>query len=102
MIKSLIEQLYEFDLIGLLLCDEEHIFGIAIGSIIQNMSFLHLLLALPSEEGAEEEMLSCFCKRAFLQARYLNIEEIEMKDTKNKLSEYKPLAIEPAYSTFRL
>ena len=49
------EHLYEFDLIGIMLMDEEKIYGVAIGSIYDNVAFLHLNLSLHDINGLKEE-----------------------------------------------
>ncbi len=102
-IKCLMEHLYEFDLMAIMLQEEEKIYGIAIGSKMENMVYLHLNLALDTVVGAPEELIACFCRNALRYARFLNMEEdMGNKEVKKMLQEYKPYRIEAFYSTFRL
>lgn len=94
-IKKLMEHLYEFDFLGVVLYDEEKIYGIAIGSMMNNITFLHLCIALDSAEGALEELLICACKSASVKTRYINLGKIELKNVKK-------FKVEKAYSTYRL
>ncbi len=102
-IKKLIEHLYEFDLIGIMLMDEEKIYGVAIGSVYDNVSFLHLNLTLQDVAGAYEELLMCFSKVALTKSKFLNLEE-EVNDINKikELEDVKPFSVERFYSTFRL
>lgn len=101
MIKRCIEHLYELDLIGIMLKDEERIYGVAIGSVMNNLCNLHLCIALPSISGAYESLVSAFSKNVSTQTRYISLEEVsgDKDDKKNKKS-YKPFKIEKFYSTF--
>lgn len=98
-IKMMMDHLYEFDLNGIMLMDEERIYGIAIGSVMDNVSFLHLNLALNNYPGAFEELIICYSKNALLRTRYLNI-----SDELNLISilGVKPVKKEGFYATFRL
>lgn len=102
-IKRLMEHLYEYELLGIMLCEEEKIYGVIVGSIIGNMAYVHLNLTLDEPVGSKEELLICFAKVALLKARFLNLEEdLEIEAMKKELMEYKPLKLEKFYSTFRL
>lgn len=102
-IKKLIEHLYEFDLLGIMLQDEEKIYGLAIGSIYDNVAFLHLNLSLNDEIGAKEELLIGFCKTSCTKAKFINLEDHNNNSEKKKEFEgLKPFSIEKFYSTFRI
>lgn len=102
-IKKLMEHLYEFDLIGIMLMDEEKIYGVAIGSIYDNVAFLHLNLSLHDINGLKEELLMCFSKSILTKAKYLNLEdEINDINKLKELEEIKPFSIERFYSTFSI
>ncbi len=102
-IRKLMEHLYEYDLVGIMLMEDNQIYGVAIGSIIGNMAYLHLNLYLDEPIGSKEELLMCFAKEAFRRARYLNLEEdLNIECIKNELLSYSPLKLEKFYSTFRL
>lgn len=94
-IKKMMEHLYEFDFLGIVLYDEENIYGIAIGSLINNITFLHLCIALDSTEGALEELLICICKSASAKTRYINLGKLELENIKK-------FKVEKSYSTYRL
>jgi len=98
-IKQMMDHLYEFDMHGIMLMDEERVYGVAIGSTQDNVTFLHLNLALEGVTGSFEELLICFAKNALLRTRYLNISD-ELGNI-FKLS-VKPVKKEGFYATFRL
>ena len=102
-IKQLIDHLYEFEFKSIILYDEEKIYGVSIASLIDNMAFIHLHIALEKEIGAYEELTMCMAKELALHARYINFEEDFNKEKiKNRFEELKPLAEEGFYATFRL
>lgn len=102
-VKHLIEHLYEFDLLSVMLCEEEKIYGIAIASCMDNMVYTHLYMALPDIVGAREFLLLCLSKEAMRYARYLNLEEDRhFPEIRTFLMNCKPLKLERFYSTFRL
>lgn len=102
-IKKLMEHLYEFDLFGIMLCDEEKIYGIAIGSTYNNVAFLHLNLTLDDVLGAKEELLMCFCKCLAPKAKFINLEEsINNVNKIKELDEIKPFSVEKFYANFRI
>lgn len=98
-IKQMMDHLYEFDMNGIMLRDEEKIYGVAIGTIQDNVSFLHLDLALGSIVGAYEELIICFCKNSLINSRYLCMEN-ELDETSNL--GVKPIKKEKIYATFRI
>jgi len=103
MIKQLIDHLYEFDFHSVILYDENKIYGISIASIIDNMAFIHLHLALENEQGAYELLTMCMAKELTTNVRYINFEEdLGKNKLKEKFNEFNPLAKEPFYATFRL
>lgn len=102
-IKKLIDHLYEFNLTGIMLVVDDKICGLAVGSIYNNMAYLHLNIYLDNPIGCQEVLISSFAKIAILKARYLNMEEdLNIPELKKELLEYKPVKIEKLYSTFRL
>lgn len=102
-VKRLMEHLYEFDLLSVMLCDEEQIYGIAMASILENTVFTHLFMTLPDIIGAREELLLCLAKEAMRYARYLNLEEDMCSSEQERfLIGCKPVKLEKFYSTFRL
>ncbi|MBQ3253740.1 MAG: DUF2156 domain-containing protein [Acholeplasmatales bacterium] len=103
MIKKCIDHLYELDLLGIILRDEEKVYGVAIGSFIGNMSCLHVNLALPDVLGAQEELVSCFAKTASTVTRFINLEEdLGVKEVKAAKERYKPFKKESFYANFSL
>jgi len=89
MINKCFEHLYEFDLMGMMLMTEEKIYGFVIGSIVDNCTYIHVIMSL-KEFGAREELLSAFAKYAQAKARYIAID-----CTKDKLEEEKLEALYP-------
>lgn len=103
MIKKSIEHLYELDLISLVLKDEERIYGFAVGSEMDNVVSLHLLIADSEVPGAKEELISSFAKLASTKAKYLNLEEtLGIKEDIELKESYFPLEREKFYATFKL
>ncbi len=102
-IKQLIDHLYEFEFKSVLLYDENGIYGLSIASVIDNMAYIHLHIALESEIGAYEMLTMCMAKELSLSARYINFEEdFKKEEVKKQLEEFKPLKKECFYATFRL
>ena len=102
-IKQLMDHLYEFEFHSIILYDENKIYGISIASIIDNMAYVHLHLALENEVGAYETLTMCMAKELTVIARYINFEEdLGKKELKERLEELNPLAKESFYATFRL
>ena len=102
-IKKVIEHLYELDLIGVMLYDEERIYGLAIGSIIGTMAYEHVEMALLDEIGAYQEILLCFSRVVCAKARYINREcDNGNKAIKDSNESYNPIKLESYYSTYRL
>lgn len=103
MVKKCIEHLYELDLISIILRDEEKIYGFAVGSKMDNVVSLHLLIADSEAYGAKEELISCFAKTASTMAKYLNLEEtLGIKEDIEYKEMYHPLTKEAFYATFKL
>ncbi len=102
-IKQLMDHLYEFEFHSIILYDENRIYGISIASIIDNMAYIHLHLALENEPGAYELLTMCMAKELAINVRYINFEEdLGKKELKERFEELKPLAKESFYATFRL
>jgi len=102
-IKQLMDHLYEFEFKSILLYDNEKIYGVSIASIIDNMAFIHLHIALENEKGAYETLTMSMAKELAINVRYINFEEdFNKKEIKKRYLEMKPLAIEGFYATFRL
>lgn len=99
MIKKCIDHLYEFDMLAILVKNEEKVFGLAIGSQMNNTICLHTIITLPDIVGAYEVTLSCFAKLSYTMTRYLNLEECY--NDKN-VEDIKPYKIEKYYSSYRL
>ena len=102
-IKQLIDHLYEFEFKSIILYDENKIYGISIASVIDNMAYIHMTLALENEVGSYEMLLMCMAKELAIHARYINLEEDLLKeDIKKRYEDLKPLKKEFFYRTFRL
>lgn len=101
-IKRLIEYLYELDIVGVMLEDGNKIYGIALGSILGNMAYEHIELALMDYKGAYQEILQCFARIVSLKCRYINREEDLGIDAlrESKLS-YNPIKLEKFYTTIK-
>ena len=103
MVKKCIEHLYELDLISLILKDEERIYGFCIGSEMDNVVSLHLLIVDEEVPGAKEELISSFAKLASTKAKYLNLEEtLGIKEDIMLKEGYFPLEREKFYATFKI
>ncbi|MBQ9124399.1 MAG: DUF2156 domain-containing protein [Acholeplasmatales bacterium] len=99
MIKKCMDHLYEFDMLAIMIRDEDKLYGIAIGSQINNTISLHTIITLPDIVGSYEVTLSCFAKLAYNYARYINLEECYNNKSIEDLDAYK---IEKFYSSFGL
>ena len=103
MLKKCMEHLYELDLVGVLLLDSEYIYGLAIGSVINSMAYLHCAITLKGDAGAYENLISAFSAAVSNRARYINLEEdYGNKEVKERLEGYKPYKRECLYSSFHL
>lgn len=102
-IKQLIDHLYEFEFKSVILYDENQIYGVSIASIIDNMAYVHLHIALENVEGAYEVLTMSMAKELAINARYINFEEdFKKKDIKKRFDDLNPLSKECFYATFRL
>lgn len=102
-LKNMMEHLYEFDLLAVLLMEEERIYGIAIGSTMLNAVHLHIGIALREPLGALDELYAGFAKAALRSARYLCVEEnMGIEESRIMLKKEKRLPTPVFYSTFRL
>lgn len=102
-IKKVIEHLYELDLIGIMLYDEERIYGLALGSVIGTVAYEHIEMALSDVPGAYQEILLCFARLVSVRARYINREcDNGSKAIKESNESYCPIKLERYYSTYRL
>ena len=102
-IKKLIEHLYELDLIGVMLYDEERIYGLAIGSVVGTVAYEHIEMALLDEPGVYEQILICFSRVMCVNARYINREcDNGILEIKKAYESFNPISLEKTYSTYRL
>ena len=96
----MIEYLYELNIIGIMLEDGEHIYGIALGSIYGNVAYEHIELALNDCKGAYQEVLQCFARVVSLRCRYINREEdLGIEALRESKLSYNPIKLEKFYST---
>lgn len=93
-LKIIMNHLYEFDLLGIILCDEENIYGVAFGSFMNNTAYLELIFT-NSEIGCFEECLIAYLNEALLKAKYLNTNFDMFK-------KYMPIEIAHCYSTINI
>ena len=101
MVKKCMEHLYELDIFGIIMQNEEKIYGLALGSIFKNTAYLHMVINYDNVDGLNEILTSTFAQAVSGKARYVNIEEnINRKETGK--STVKPIKIEGFYSTFQL
>jgi hypothetical protein len=101
-IKRLIEFLYELNIIGVMLEDGSKIYGIALGSILGNMAYEHIELALMDCKGAYQEVLQCFARIVSLKCRYINREEdLGIEALRESKLSYNPIKLEKFYTTIK-
>jgi hypothetical protein len=99
-IKKLIEYLYELNIIGVMLEDGQKIYGIALGSVLGNMAYEHIELALVDYKGAYQEVLQCFARIVSLKCRYINREEdMGIEALRESKLSYNPIKLEKFYTT---
>lgn len=102
MIKKCIDHLYEFDLIGIMLIEEDKIYGLGIGSIFGNSTYLHVNISI-NEQGANEALLSAYSKMLSTMVRYINLgEDFGIEEVRKTKCDYIPYKLEKFYSTFSI
>ncbi|MCR5112468.1 MAG: hypothetical protein K6A63_00870 [Acholeplasmatales bacterium] len=72
-LKKCMEHLYELDLIGVTLQDENEVYGFAIGSIMDNAFYIHLTFAREDVPGAKATLISGITKYAGAVTRFVSI-----------------------------
>lgn len=101
-IKKMIEYLYELNIVGVMLEDGEKIYGIALGSVVGNMAYEHIELALSECKGAYQEVLQCFARVVGLKCRYINREEdLGIEALRESKLSYNPIKLEKFYTTLK-
>lgn len=101
MIKKCFEHLYELDLLGMILMDEERVYGFVIASIIDNCTYVHVKMSL-KEFGCKEELLSGFAKYAQARARYIAIDYPNDEKEEEILESLYPQRIENFNGSFNI
>ena len=101
-LKASIEHLYELNLIGNILMDDEKIYGYVIGSIFGNTAYIYQVVC-DDIEGLKETLISSFAKTCGIAARYLELDSngYDSLDLKTKI-DLNPFAIEKFYSTYNI
>ena len=93
-LKLIMNHLYEFDILGIILCDEEKIYGVSFGSFMNNIAYLELIFT-DSESGCFEECLIAYLNEAYLKAKYFNT-------SFDMFKKYRPIEIANCYSTINI
>ncbi len=100
MLKSSMEHMYELDLIGIILMNDEKIFGYAIGSIFGNTAYIYQLIS-DDTDGAKEMLVSSFAKTCGIASRYLELDFNHGDSIDEKFKEeLNPIGIEKYYATY--
>ena len=101
MIKKSMEHLYELDLVGLLLLDEEKIYGFSLASIISNTAYIHAFMTLSDIEGSAEALMAAFSRLLLTRVRYINFDcDNGIKEVREGFLKLKPLKLEEYNQTF--
>lgn len=90
-LKQAMDHLYEFDLVGAILQDEENIYGFIIGDVLDNCFYYHLLFYDKTIEGVLPVLISESAKHAHTMARFASFG----KDNGNKIRRELYESLEP-------
>ncbi len=100
MIKKCIEHLYELDLFGMLLMENDEIYGMILSSTNNNCTHVYATLSLDIE-GAFETLFTSFAKYVSAsKSRYISLDSDLDLDSKKIREDLMPIRIEDYYSTF--
>ena len=101
MIKKCFEHLYELDLLGMILMDEEKIYGFIIGSIMDNCTYIHVKMCL-KDFGANEELISQFARYAQAKTKYIAIDCVNKEEEEKYYESLFPQRIENFNGSFNI
>ena len=101
MLKKCMEHLYELDIIGIFLLDEERIYGFSIASIINNTAYIHAFMTLSNIDGSSMALIKAFSRLLLTRVRYINFEcDNGIKEVREGLLKLGPLKLEEYNQTF--
>lgn len=101
-LKECMDHLYELDLIGVLLMDEQGVYGFAIGSIMDNCFYYHLMFST-DEVGAFPSLLQALAKYAQSVCRFAALPKHNgKKDVIELYNKLKPTRIEKYNGNFNV
>ena len=101
MLKQCMEHLYELDMYGIVVLDDEKIYGFSIASIMDNCTYVHIIMGL--DDDCYDVVMFQIARYAETKTRYLALEgHFGNAKEKKRLEDYLPLRIEKYYGTFNI
>ncbi len=102
-LKECMDHLYELDLIGVLLLDEKDTYGFAIGSLMDNCFYYHLMFYDKEKKGSLPMLISALAKYAGSFARFAAMPAHHgKKELKELYESLNPLRIENYNGNFNV
>ena len=101
MIKKCFEHLYELDLLGMILMNEENVFGFVIGSVVDNCTYIHARMSVKIF-GAQDELMAAFARYASAKAKYIAIDCKKNTEEEKICESLYPMRIENFNGSFSI